>query len=285
MADADAERSLTRDGYVVLRLLSAVAVQRLLDELSGWVPDFPDGFYASVHAPDAGLRATVSAHLLATFRPLLASACREERLLGGAFINKAPGPRGALPPHQDWNIVDERHHRSFNVWVPLVGTHAENGAIQVLPGSHRWLPTVRGPNIPCVYRELHEELRALMTILPMLPGDVLIYDHRLLHCSAANLGAAPRPGAVMGLVPAEAELKHYFAEGDQVRRYHSDVQFLLSGQTHLPPARLCPEVLFDHDTTALGGEQLKRIRAASCAPPHHDPRAQDQMNRRKERAP
>jgi len=182
-----------------------------------------------------------------------------------------------VPPHQDWNIVDESRHRSFNVWVPLVNTDAGNGAIQVIPGSHRWLPTVRGPNIPCVFRELHEHLRASMTLLPMVPGEVLIYDHRLLHCSGANLSPASRPGAVMGLVQAEAELKHYFAERTQVRRYRSNVEFLMSGRTHLPPDSLCPEVLFDHDTAALGAEQLKRILSSAYTLPHGLPQAREQI--------
>lgn len=269
LVDADAERALTADGYSVLPLLGAAEVGRLLDRLSEWVPDFPEGFYASVHVANAQLRAGVNALLMATFGPMLTTVCREARLLGGAFINKAPGPRGALPPHQDWNIVDETRHRSFNVWVPLVDTNAANGAISVIPGSHHWLPTVRGPNIPCVFRQVHPELRAAMKLLPMRAGEVLIYDHRLLHCSDINDTPNHRPGAVMGLVPAEAELKHYVVDGERIRQYRSNVDFLLSGKTHLGPDGLSPESWLDHDDTPLRSEQLADFLGAPSWPAHN----------------
>lgn len=266
LLDANAERALTADGYAVLPLLGTADVEQLLHRLTEWVPDFPEGFYASVHVPDDRLRAGVNALLMATFRPLLNKICRDASLLGGAFINKAPGPRGALPPHQDWNIVDESRHRSFNVWVPLVDTHAANGAISVLPGSHHWLPTVRGPNIPCIFRQSHPQLRSAMKLLPMRAGDVLIYDHRLLHCSDVNRTQAHRPGVVMGLVPTEADLKHYFVDGDRICQYRSNVEFLLSGQTHERPDSLSPESLLDYDSTPLSDERLAELLIARSQP-------------------
>lgn len=259
LRDAHAEHALTQQGYVVLPLLGAAAAAQLLAQLNRQVPEFPDGFFASVHVQDAGLRTAVNALLMATFQPLMAAACLDSTLLGGAFINKAPGPRGVLPPHQDWNIVDESLHRSFNVWVPLVDTDAANGAIQVLPGSHRWLPTVRGPGIPCVYRQVHARLRAAMRLLPISAGEVLIYDHRLLHCSDMNTTRQPRPGAVMGLVPAEAAMLYHCPGEGGVLRYRSSVDFLLSGQTHRPPSGLQPEAVLAHDAAALDEDQLSQL--------------------------
>jgi len=269
LTDAAAERALTADGYTILSLISAAEAARLLDRIAEWVAEFPVGFYASVHATDVQ-RTGVNALLMATFRPLLAAVCRDDvLLLGGAFINKAPGPRGALPPHQDWNIVDESRHRSFNVWVPLVDTHAANGAISVIPGSHRWLPTIRGPNIPCIFRHVHPELHAAMKLLPMRVGQVLIYDHRLLHCSDINSTSDHRPGAVMGLVPAEAELMHYVVDGERIRQYRSNVDFLLSGRTHQGPDDLSPEAWLDHDDTPLRSEQLADFLGAPSWPAHN----------------
>lgn len=57
-----------------------------------------------------------------------------------------------------------------------------------------------------------------MKLLLMRVGQVLIYDHRLLHCSDINSTSDHRPGAVMGLVPAETELMHYVVDGEQIRQ-------------------------------------------------------------------
>ena len=248
---------------MVLPLWTASDARQLLDELRQRVPAFPDGFYASVHVADASLRAAVNARLMAVFQPRLASVCRSARLLGGAFINKAPGPRGVLPPHQDWNIVEEGPHRSFNVWAPLIDTDADNGAIQLIPGSHHWQATVRGPNIPCGYRLVQEQLRKAMRLLPIRAGEVLIYDHRVLHCSDANDTPHHRPAVVMGLVPEEADLKHYFGMAGRVHRYRSSVDFLLGGQTHLRPDSLMLEDQFDYDPAPVDPQQLAQFLAGS----------------------
>ena len=259
LRDPAAERALTQDGYAVLPWLGSDAAAAVLLQLQALVPCFPDGFYASVHTPDAALRLAVNEVLMSVFRPLVAAHCLQGRVLGGAFINKAPGPRGVLPPHQDWNIVDEAHHRSMNVWLPLVDTSAANGAIQVLPGSHHWRSTVRGPGIPCVYRQVHDSLRRAMRLLPIRAGEVLVYDHRLLHCSDINHSDQPRPGAVMGLVPDEAELKHHSLVEGQVWRFASKVDFLLGGQTHGLPQGLPAEQVLAVDTTPLSDAQLMPV--------------------------
>lgn len=260
--DAAAEQALTQQGYVVLPLLGATAAARLLAQLSQLVPVFPEGFYASVHTPDANLRAGVNALLMDTFRPLLEPVCVDATLLGGAFINKAPGPRGVLPPHQDWNIVDETLQRSFNVWLPLVDTDHANGAIQVLPGSHRWLPTMRGPNIPCVYRQVHAALRKAMRLLPIRAGEVLVYDHRLLHCSDENRTQHARPGAVMGMVPSEAELKHFGPFDGAIGQFRSSVERLIDLQTQPSSSQLQPERLLTHQPAAVDEDQLVCLMSA-----------------------
>lgn len=249
---------------MVLPLWTAGEARQLLDELRQWISTLPDGFYASVHAPDGSLRAAVNARLIAVFQSRLAAISHSARLLGGAFINKSPGPRGVLPPHQDWNIVDEAQHRSFNVWAPLIDTDADNGAFQLIPASHHWHHTVRGPNIPCGYRLVHEHLRKAMKLLPMRAGEVLVYDHRLLHCSDANHTPQHRPAVVMGLVPEEANMKHYFGVAGRVLRYRSSVEFMLGGQTHLRPDHLMLEEQFDYDPEPVGPLQLAQFLAGSA---------------------
>ncbi len=113
------------------------------------------------------------------------------------------------------------------------------------------------------------ELHAAMKLLPMRVGQVLIYDHRLLHCSDINSTSDHRPGAVMGLVPAEAELMHYVVDGERIRQYRSNVDFLLSGRTHQGPDDLSPEAWLDHDDTPLRSEQLADFLGAPSLPAHH----------------
>ena len=268
MRDPVAEQALSWQGYVVLPLLGAAAAAQLLAQLRQKVPVFPEGFYASVHTSDVQLRSAVNVLLMDRFQSLIDQVCVDATLLGGAFINKSPGPRGVLPPHQDWNIVDETSQRSFNVWLPLIDTDPANGAIQVVPGSHLWLSTVRGPNVPCVYRQVHASLRKAMRLLPIRAGEVLVYDHRLLHCSDENRTPHARPGAVMGLVPAEAALKHYGPCDGGIGQYQSSVDQLISLQTRPSSGLLQPEVVLTNQPAAVDETHLFRLMSGSGLTPH-----------------
>jgi len=76
----------------------------------------------------------------------------------------------------------------FGVWIALDPVDAENGCMQVIPGSPRRGPV---PHIPdadinlCTIRPDHVELAARVE-LPMDPGDVLIFHSLMHHYTAAN---------------------------------------------------------------------------------------------------
>jgi phytanoyl-CoA hydroxylase len=76
----------------------------------------------------------------------------------------------------------------FGVWIALDPVDAENGCMQVIPGSQR---AGAVPHIPdadinlCTIRPDHVRLAARVE-LPMDPGDVLIFHSLTHHYTAAN---------------------------------------------------------------------------------------------------
>ena len=70
------------------------------------------------------------------------------------LLVKWPGQDGAMGTHQDWTFVDERRFRSVTVWCPLVDVEQRNGALELLPGSHRILTHARcSPSLPETYQD------------------------------------------------------------------------------------------------------------------------------------
>lgn len=205
------------DGYCTVPLLDADQVGEIrayFDDL-GVDPETPR-FVSAVHL-DRELAIEVDRWLAAKLGPLL------EGILGSdlepflsAFFAKGARHGDRMTYHQDWSYTDERHHRSVLSWIPLVDVGADNGAMHVVPGSHRWSDGIRPSNIdaaPPTDPHLDAfERRAVL--VEMRAGEALIYDPAIVHGTPPNATAETRPVAGLAMVPCDADLVHYQADDD-----------------------------------------------------------------------
>lgn len=208
LRDPALDEELRVNGFVVLPWLEEAEVDELRRACDDMLPADGPAFFASSRAADRGLRRRASELVSAALRPAFERHFADMTLLGGALIAKRAGGGGALPLHQDWNLVDEWNHRSCAIWVPLVDTSEENGTIRLLAGSHRLAETVRGPGLPDPWAG-RSDLAARAEPLCLRRGLGLVYDHALLHSSGPNHSTAARPVAVAGAIPVEAGMRLY----------------------------------------------------------------------------
>jgi len=93
-----------------------------------------------------------------------------------------------VPWHQDIGYLEREADNTFmvNFWVPLVDAPMETGALQVIPGSHRWdvLPHERIGS----YDGLREESLPVHEVVdcPLHLGGALLIHSRTVHRSVAN---------------------------------------------------------------------------------------------------
>ena len=109
----------------------------------------------------------------------LADLLDDHRLFNTSILVKWPGQDGAMGTHQDWTFVDEDRFRSVTVWCPLVDVEQRNGALELLPGSHRILTHARcSPTLPETY---HDPLAGLgeddLAAWPLPGGTAIALDH------------------------------------------------------------------------------------------------------------
>jgi hypothetical protein len=142
------DRKLLTAGYVVVPFLTPEKVQSLTDYYYySCHARQQEGVYTTAHVPDIALRMKMNDFIKKVFARAISEMFVNCNPLGGSFIAKGKGTKGTLEPHQDWNIVDKDQYRSFNIWVPLVNLHENNGAIRIIPKSHLWLKNYRSANI------------------------------------------------------------------------------------------------------------------------------------------
>ena len=254
---------LQQQGYAIVPFLQPQEVRELTDFFYAHHPVLPDGMYASSHAPDYALRQAMDEKIKAVCHRAVYDTFAQAQMLGATFMVKNKGENGSLHPHQDWTIVDETQHYSYNLWLPLVDVNETNGTILLLPDSHRWLNNIRGLNIPSSLEPVMNDLWPLLKPICLKAGEALIYDHRMIHASGINHSQQPRLVIVYGLIPEKAEMRFYYGEDHHIAEYGCTPSFyfqenILKGPADLPLLRR-----FANNNPVLHPKQLKTLSSPS----------------------
>lgn len=201
-------------GYRVATLLDIAEVRSLRSELASVGDLSRPGFYvANVHGPHhqaVKVDALVKGCLTAPVRSLLPGL----RPFLGTVITKGPGIDGDIDFHQDLTYTDERNDRAVLVWLALMDIDSDNGALRVVPGSHRWASGIR-PVGGSMSTPDQDVVGPLAVSVPLRAGQALLYDPALLHGSGPNLGPDVRIAVASAFVPEGAGLFQFFANPEK----------------------------------------------------------------------
>ena len=201
-----------QDGFVLIPFLESVqvyALEQLFQSIQTQLPQ--TGFYSLSFWNDPILKSRICRHIMQVLDSPVKAHFAEIVPLGGTFLLKNTGNEGEMPLHQDWTVTDESQYCSASIWIPLTDTDAQNGAMSVVPGSHRFAQGLRSPTLPNPIGDSHLQtaLRQRLQVLPMKAGEALIFNHALIHASPPNLSDKPRVAVTYGLLPFGAPLHYY----------------------------------------------------------------------------
>jgi ectoine hydroxylase-related dioxygenase (phytanoyl-CoA dioxygenase family) len=129
--------------------------------------------------------------ILAVMDEFLLRGCRQYQLNLTQAIRIGPGePQQIMHPDDPlFPFVHPGYEAMINCMWAVDEFTSENGATNVVPGSHKWERVGLIPEREPVQHEITQGV--------MPPGSVLIYFGSLLHCGGANRSAKPRTGVVL----------------------------------------------------------------------------------------
>ncbi|MDX2362344.1 MAG: phytanoyl-CoA dioxygenase family protein [Crocinitomicaceae bacterium] len=257
--DIKLSNELEVEGSVIFPFLTAIQIDALKELFNKFHTENPQGFYATTHAEDKDWRKQVSNEILAIIKDSIDPLFDSIDVLGGAFISKAPGEKGILPLHQDWNIVDEKVARSYNLWVPLVDVNEFNGAMRILGRSHQKQETYRGPNLPPTLYKISDAVDQHMVSLNMKAGMGLLYDHALWHSSPINQSNELRLAIVFGVIPKGASMRFYHQNDKELEEYVSHSEFFFQNDPKDGPKGLELNKSFPFENEILNEEQFNQV--------------------------
>jgi ectoine hydroxylase-related dioxygenase (phytanoyl-CoA dioxygenase family) len=215
--DSNLQKEFELHGYVRLSLLSTSEVGILKEnyEKQDWKDS--EGFYSTSFSEDDDLKDMLDLLIQNTLDKSLKEILHPHQSLGSCYLSKAPGKKSEMPIHQDWTVVDETKYDSVTIWIPLQDVDAENGALQVVPGSHRFSNILRSPFFKNSLNEIEETLRSDLKNMPLKAGEAIIFSQALMHASPPNFSPTKRLAITYGFIPKEAQLIFYCKSEEGLR--------------------------------------------------------------------
>lgn len=232
--DNGLQRSFELNGYVTVPLLSKDEVEQLKVRYLESVQSTPEGFYSTSFSKDEKLKSTLDEAIQDSLKNKLDSVFQAHQNLGTCYLSKSPGQAGEMACHQDWTVVDESTYDSLSIWIPLQDVDTDNGALQVIPGSHRFSDIIRSPFFPNPLGELGDELKKDLVDVPLKAGEAIVFNHALIHASPPNTTEELRLAVTYGIIHKDAQLMFYAKNEDgQAEEYDVPTEFFKLYNTNI----------------------------------------------------
>lgn len=228
LLDDDLQRRFDEQGFVVVDLLDDGGLARLMEGYRSlehtherWLP-FADGFHTTLYDAREDYRLAVRDVIRGTVGVALDAVLDRYAVHFANFTVKLPGG-DTVPEHLDWTFCDEGVASSVTVWTAMQATDELNGALGVVPGSHRRVGFVRAVNNRSY--DAHSEaagLEAPREVVGLRPGQAIVMDNRVVHFSPPNTTDEIRLAAACVATPAEEPMLHYWFD-DEGRPHRLEV--------------------------------------------------------------
>ena len=125
-----------RDGYLTKTFYSVETLEKLRERFAQDHKKIT-GFYSSTFSHDFKYRKETDLFIQEISKPYLKQVFQGHKVIHSSYIAKNNDGKSQMNVHQDMTLLDESRFTGINIWVPLIDLNEENGALYVLPKSHR----------------------------------------------------------------------------------------------------------------------------------------------------
>ncbi|MBL4585550.1 MAG: phytanoyl-CoA dioxygenase family protein, partial [Flavobacteriales bacterium] len=219
LTNAELSAKLETDGYVVIQICSPYQIENIRKLYETVPADAESLFWSSSFLEDTEFKTELSEDIGQILNHCVSKLLVGHKSLGSSFLTKFPGKDSIMPIHQDWTVVDETKFGSYTIWMPLTDTDPNNGALQVIAGSHKLNAQLRSPSLPVAFEPIRGQLRPYLQSVNLKVGEAILFNHALMHASPPNLSNTPRVAVTFGFVPKEVSLCMYYNKDGNVQKY------------------------------------------------------------------
>jgi ectoine hydroxylase-related dioxygenase (phytanoyl-CoA dioxygenase family) len=140
---------------------------------------------------------------------------RDVILWGSTVFHKPPGVQRVVPWHRDGRYWPIKPLATTSVWIAITDTTAENGCLQIIPGSHAARDIGRhfrdDSDAVTITETLYDDQfdPAQAREIALEAGQMVIFDVYTVHGSPANESTKGRIGYALRYMPATSHYDHH----------------------------------------------------------------------------
>lgn len=242
----DLQNRFATKGYCTFKLFDSSEVDEVLSKYSFFAEEHNAGisgskFHGTGWLQSLEKRLEINNCLLPIIDKAARSFFKNYKIIGSGFLQKEFGEDSAVPLHQDWTYVDESRFYSMNIWVALEDTTIQNGAMYVIPYSHRVFSGYLrpSPNYPVPFKDIKPFLSIFKVPITLKKGECICFNNALLHGSFPNLKDSKRLALVATILPISATLVHHYSFNqtlpEEVTEFSISNESFLKIERGLPP--------------------------------------------------
>ncbi len=256
-SDEKLQRQFELNGYVVSPFFGIEELKKL-QFLYEKLPRKDFVFESSSFLDDISLKHEINIQVSNIFQAKTDALFKDYKPLGTSFLTKKNGTDSVMPVHQDWTVVDEAKYTSVTCWIPLTDTNTDNGAIQLISGSHKFSSALRSPSLPIAFQDIYADLKPFLKTLHLKAGEAFIFNQALWHASHPNTSGKDRIAVTYGLTNKEAQLyMYYYRENNTLEKWAMpDDMFLHYPQIRHQPAIGTKLETFDYSVSKITEKEI-----------------------------
>jgi hypothetical protein len=230
LRDAVAEQRLLQDGFVLIKnFLSQNEVEPLcaLYKKHHGTSNADKGMWNSLYDVSAEDGFEISQKILSALQSKLEEIFVSYHAPVATFMSKNCNEKSTCDIHRDFSTQDEAEFQYRNIWIPLVSTKLNNGALYVLRGSNNVFDYVLPMFAEWPYKDMQKELINMSEVIYADAGDLIIYLDKTLHGSLVNYSTDSRPVVHFGVLHPDNKLCFYYLDQDakKVKVYQVPFKF------------------------------------------------------------
>lgn len=222
-------------GYVKFQLFN----KQELEELNNFYKQIEKehtqegrNFHTTLNSSNESLIKRVNEFILPYYNRNLPKILKNYKHTIAGFLVKDGGENTEMCVHQDWTYVDEEKHSSFNIWVSLDDTNSFNGNLCFIPGSHKFIKSLRGsPNNPLYFEKYLHTAEKYLIDIPTKAGECIVFNQALIHASRGNRSKKARIATILSAYSKDADMLHFYfpknSNFKKVERYKFSVNSML----------------------------------------------------------
>ncbi len=243
--DENLQNNFEKNGYVIVDFYNKdeiIAAEKLYYDIH---PE-KEGFYPATYSFDKQFRDQMDKGIKSIMSRQIENFFIDIKVVCSSFIVKTPGPNSGMSIHQDMTLIDESKYTGINIWIPLVDLTIKNGALFVIPGSHRIFPTYRGSSIREFFSDVMDEMYDYLHPVLIKAGQAVIFDQSIIHFSPPNYSDKIRIVTNTYICHKDTEFRTFFWDNttpeEYVEGFIQDDNFMLDYEQFGSDIRQRPRV-------------------------------------------